>query len=114
MKALCTFLIFLLIVQYTSETCNSPLLNESITVCHDREAGKDEYRCCGIEFIYKNDTIEKNCLALNEEQYDNLTNYMKMEVDKRGDTTIENATIYCESNYIAASVLTLILLFVLK
>ena len=67
MKALCTFLIFLLIVQYTSETCNSPLLNESITICHDREAGKDEYRCCGIEFIYKNDNIEKNYLELIED-----------------------------------------------
>ena len=114
MKALCTFLIFLLIVQYTSETCNSQLLNESITVCHVRELGEDEYKCCGIEFIYKNDTIEKNCLALNEEQFDNLTDYMKREVEARGNTTIENATIYCESNYIAASVLTLILLFVLK
>ena len=114
MKALYTFLIFLLIVQYTSETCNSPLLNESITVCHDRELGKDEYRCCGIEFIYKNDTIEKNCLALNEEQFDNLTKYIDVEINARGYATIENATIYCESNYIAASVLTLILLFVLK
>ena len=47
MKALYTFLIFLLIAQYKSETCNSQTIPEKITESctkRDVDKDKDEYK----------------------------------------------------------------------
>ena len=81
MKALYTFLIFLLISQYKSETCNAP--TNTTEICPNREINEDndEHVCCGIEYDYINGTNITYCLPLNQGQYENLTGYFKEEVD---------------------------------
>ena len=111
MKALYTFLIFLLISQYKSETCNAP--TNTTEICPNREINEDndEHVCCGIEYDYINGTNITYCLPLNQGQYENLTGYFHDEVEARGgNTTFIRANIFCESNYIVVSMLSLILL----
>ncbi len=118
MKALFSLLIIIFLFQYSKETaCNSKSNPSVVKDCIEIELEEEENKCCLFSYSI-NDTIsikeEKLCIGLTEEQYEDIKNVFKTEVEKRENKekgiTVQHADIDCGTNYLIVSILSLIIL----
>ena len=115
MNVLYALLIIFLVSIYKSENCDSEVKPKQASDCHNRDKGKDDYKCCYVVEKYTlmgKLTDRITCSSLDEDEYNNIKQIiksMKQGVEKMGGK-FETYDIDCSSNYLFISLLLLMIL----
>ena len=111
MKAFYLFLIALFIQQCSSKKCKEVSNPTSAKDCYEAEPEEGYYKCCLMDVKTKGKNEEKGCDHLNKEDYEHVNEFkekMKKDAEKAG-VVVEMLENYCNSKYLALSVISLLL-----
>ena len=116
MKVLFVLLISILVSLYKAEKCNSTVVPNQVSDCHNRDKSIDnQYKCCYVyEKYFLMGSLEKgkSCTPVTQIEFNNIKDVIKTykeAIEKMGGI-LDTYDIDCSSNYLFISLLLLMIL----